>query len=310
MKCNQTPRIAHISDLHLPLSGPVPMGKLLGKRVLGYANLRLFRRSHRLEHLESLLRGLKAEEPDLVVITGDLSSLSLESEFARLDRIFTAAGLRPESTLVLPGNHDRYTPGADRSGAFERGMRRWLPEGFRREGGYPIVRRVGPVAVVGLDTAVWRGAYRAAGRIERAQLDRLAGRLQRIPADGPLVIAMHHPPYRLRGPLLQHHRVGLVGHEGLFETLAGRPAVVLHGHLHRLGRRRIGNADVIGVSSASIDTGDPATQLAFHLYRFDATGLVQARIVRHWPKAHDSEMRWERTDLPVEVEEQVTSDMT
>ncbi len=294
--------IAHVSDLHLPLSGTVPVGKLLGKRALGYANLRLFRSSHQIEHLASLLQGLKAEDPDLVVVTGDLSSLSLASEFARLDRLFEAAGLRPKSTLVLPGNHDRYTPGADRSGAFEHGMRRWLPEGFRRENGYPIVLRVGPVTVVGLDTAIWRGAYRAAGHIERSQHQRLGKLLRRMPAGDPLVIAMHHPPYRLRGPLLHHHRAGLAGYDRLLDTLASRPAVVLYGHMHRFDRRRIGNADVIGVSSASSDTGERATQLAFHLYRFDATGLIQAQVVHHWPNAHDPKMRWERTDLPVDVE--------
>ena len=102
MTSDKISRIAHISDLHLPLYGAVPLGALLGKRVLGYANLRLFRRSHRLEHLESLLRGLKAEEPDLVVITGDLSSLSLDSEFARLDRMVVQ--LQSEAWVIVPEN--------------------------------------------------------------------------------------------------------------------------------------------------------------------------------------------------------------
>jgi len=78
----------------------VPLLGLAGKRLLGWANL-TFRRSgtHKLEAFEALLEHLAAEDADMVVAS-----------------LFTRYGLYSEMTLVIPGNHDRYTPGA-RAGA-------------------------------------------------------------------------------------------------------------------------------------------------------------------------------------------------
>jgi len=277
-------RLCHLSDLHLPLPGPVPPRLLLGKRALGLANLRLRRAAtHRLEPFLDLLDAVAAERADLVLITGDLTNLSLESEFARVDRLLRERGLTPARTMVLPGNHDRYTPLSDLGDAFERGMRSWLPLGFRRDRGWPLAHQTEGVAVFGLDTAVWRGPHRAAGRIDPHQIDRLSGILGRLPADGPWpVIAMHHPPFELEGAPARHYRNGLEGFERLFEALGERGATVLHGHLHRPVRRLRGSVEIIGVPSASADVdGEP--RLAYHLLEFDRSGLVRAERVRHRP---------------------------
>lgn len=276
--------IAHLSDLHLPLPQSIPASELLSKRILGWANAHLVRsRLHRREPCQALLEHLSAQRPDLVVVTGDLTNLSLPAEFEQVDALLGQAGLVPERCLLLPGNHDRYTPGADRGGAFERGMQAWFPADLRRDG-WPLVLSLGPVLIAGLDTAVWRGPLRAAGQLDPlqlARLEQLAG--QARTEDRHLVAALHHPPFRLDGPLLHHYRAGLEGVERLEPLMARQPISLLCGHLHRLVRRRLGQAEAFCVPSASADAGRSDEQLAYHLYTFSARGLVEASAVRHWP---------------------------
>jgi 3',5'-cyclic AMP phosphodiesterase CpdA len=289
-------RIAHFSDLHLVPEERVPLWTLLGKRALGFANLTLNRgRTHKREYLERLLLEVAAEGADYVVVTGDLTSLSLDFEFARIDRLFRDAGLSPDRTMVLPGNHDRYTPTADLSNAFEKCMADWFPDHFSRPMGYPLAVALGPVVLYGLDTAVCQGPVRAAGAIAESQIGRLAADLtsERHRRKWP-VIALHHPPFHRGNRHLLHYRTGLSGYEKLIHALGDRPATLVHGHLHAGSRFKVGPLDVIGVPSASNNTGEPDTQLAYNVYTFSKDGLARADLVRLWPEAD----RVERLPLP------------
>ena len=81
-------RIAHISDLHvLALEGAIPY-RLFNKRATGYANLRLNRKhAHKSEIVRAIAAHLAQAAVDHVVITGDVSNLALETEFAAVRRI-------------------------------------------------------------------------------------------------------------------------------------------------------------------------------------------------------------------------------
>ncbi len=85
-------RIAHVSDTHVLSAGGVQWRNLLfNKRLAGQANLLLRRgRVHRREYLHAVLAAAAAGA-DHVVVTGDITNLSLESEYdeARtlLDRV-------------------------------------------------------------------------------------------------------------------------------------------------------------------------------------------------------------------------------
>ncbi len=297
-------RICHFSDLHLPLSGSVLPHQLVGKRFLGYGNIRFLRgKTHKREAFVRLLGCLASEEADFVVMTGDVTNLALPFEFAEAEQLFRDAGLTPQNTLVIPGNHDRYTMGADMGAAFEQQMAHWMPDGFSRGEGYPIVRKVGPIAIVALDTAVWRVGTRDAGRVEDGQMERMIEALSSdsIRACWP-VISMHHPPFRREENFYKDFMSGLVGTEKLIQALDGRSATVLHGHMHAFSRRRIGDLDVIGVPSASNDKGDEISQLAFHVYTFSRNGLEEAQSVRYWPDEHGEEGRFERIPFPEPTE--------
>lgn len=296
-------RICHFSDLHLPLPEPAPLWRLVGKRCLGYPNLKFIRgKTYRLDAFEPLLEQMAGEQADLVVMTGDLSSLAFGFEFKQIDRLFRRYGLTPDTTVVLPGNHDRYTIGADLTGAFEKGMAPWLATGFDRDGGYPISTTVGPVTVYALDTARWRNPVRAAGYIAPNQILRLLEKMESDSSgDTWPVIAMHHPPFHLAPARLRDYRNGLDGLDRFIDALKTKNATVLHGHLHKFSRRQINGLDVIGVPSASNDSGTETSQLAYHVYTFAPEGLVKAEAVRHWPRNQTPQTRFERIELPGEA---------
>ena len=149
-------RLAHVSDLHLCQLPPVTWSQLANKRLLGYLSWQLRRRrSHLQAVLDALVRDLHAVEPDHVAITGDLVNLALPAEFME-----AAAWLRrlgpPEWISLVPGNHDALVevrPGD--------GWNHWRAyatsdaDAFAPNGAdFPFLRRRGPLAIVGLSTAV------------------------------------------------------------------------------------------------------------------------------------------------------------
>jgi 3',5'-cyclic AMP phosphodiesterase CpdA len=297
-KKNETIRICHFSDLHLVPTQRVPLHKLFSKRILGYANLKLNRgRTHGIEHLRHLLSHVAKESADKIVVTGDFTSLSLDFEFNAIDKLFKEAGLEPARTMVIPGNHDRYTISADKTWAFERGLADWLPPNMSKISGYPLVEQLGPVVLFGLDTAVWRNPARAAGAISKDQIQRLRDGL----TQGELrnrwpVIAMHHPPIYRGGRTLKHYRTGLSGFKRFIRTV-NRPATVIHGHLHSAIRSREALIDIIGVPSASNNTGSSQTQFAYYVYTFSRDGLLKVEVNRFWPDATRDAVRHERLEL-------------
>src|SRR5208282_3996755 len=107
-------RIAHFSDLHvLDLEG-VGAHRFLNKRMTGYAMLRMNRSHiHRSSTVGAIAREIAKSGVDHVVVTGDLTNLALESEFAAVRRIFDQElRLSPHDVSIVPGNHDVYTRGA------------------------------------------------------------------------------------------------------------------------------------------------------------------------------------------------------
>ncbi len=141
------------------------------------------------------------------------------------------------------------------------------------------MRRIGPVALIGLNSAVETPPFVAAGEVGKAQLDALDALLPRLEAEGLLrVVLIHHPPLPGQAP----PRRGLRDAEALSRVLARRGAeLVLHGHNHRdmhtdfarLAESGGGSIPVIGVASSSIGRvhkGEPLGR--YNLLRIARTG--------------------------------------
>jgi len=255
-------RLAHLSDPHVaPLPRP-RLRDLTNKRLLGYLSWQQHRTMiHQADVLDRLTDDLIAERPDHVVVTGDLVNISLPGEFEA-----AAAWLRrlgpPDRVTAVPGNHDCYV-----ALPFSHSWQRWAaymsdefgaaegnpgrePTGF---GDFPLVRRRGPVAVVGTSSAVPSGPGMAIGRLGAAQLEALERRLDELGRDGLFrVVLVHHPPL----DETTKHRKRLLD-SAAFRAVLGRVGaeLVLHGHDHRFLEAQIEGPDgpiaVFGVPSAS-----------------------------------------------------------
>jgi 3',5'-cyclic AMP phosphodiesterase CpdA len=280
-------RIAHISDLHiLALEGAVPF-RLLNKRATGYANLK-FRRKHlhKSELVRTIAAHLASASIDHVVITGDVSNLALETEFAAVRHILDdVLGLPPSAVSIVPGNHDVYTRGAARDQRFyhyfEPYLASDLPEHRVSNAGgmFPVVKLRGPAAFIGLSTALPRPPFVAAGRLGDAQLDKLDRILKspEVRARTP-VILLHHP---VHNPLtwLKRRLEGLDDASDLSALLGGLDrGLLLHGHLHRRLHRKLltstGHIDVVGATSASLVHESPERMAGFNLYELSNDGAI------------------------------------
>ena len=278
-------RIAHVSDLHV-LS---PLGAewrrvLFNKRMTGYANV-LFRRGrvYRREYLAAVLEAA-AQRSDHLVVTGDITNLSLESEYHEARRLLDGIAGKTEVTVV-PGNHDLYLPEIGHQGRFPHHFAPFLESdlpGFAVElpaGRFPCVKLRGPAAFIGLSSAVPRPPFVSAGYLGHAQLAALEALLAHpeISRRTP-VILLHHDPLDSR-VRLEQLRSGLVDASALRTALAPVTCgLVLFGHLHVRRRSRLATAggalEVLCASGASLDHRDDRVRAGFNLYTMADDGAV------------------------------------
>jgi 3',5'-cyclic AMP phosphodiesterase CpdA len=270
-------RLAHISDLHI---GPLPAvttRDLLNKRLLGYLSWRSRKqRIHRIEVLAALERDLRASTPDHVVITGDLVNLGLPAEFVQAGAWLRDLGA-PEWISVVPGNHDAYVRiGQDRS------LAHWAdymtsdeapPPWRAAAGGFPYLRRRGPLAIIGLSTAVVTPPGFATGRLGERQLEALDRLLTDLAGeDCCRVLLLHHPP--LAGACTWRKR--LIDAPAFRRIVACRGAdLILHGHEHApvngMIEGRESRIPVLGVSSTSSLDARPERRARYQIYGIERT---------------------------------------
>lgn len=229
-------RIVHISDLHvLDLQG-VHWQRFLSKRLIGAANLMSFRaNAHPIEIFEALLDDLVAQNADHIVITGDLSNLSLESEFGRALKSLEFLG-GPARWTLIPGNHDAYTYQSAKSLRFEKTFAPWLGWTDPSQPPYPVIKHVQDVVIYGLSSANPSPPLFAWGSVDSKQLAHLEAHSQSI-CDLHLfsIVLIHHNLHRRGGwaDVTAHLRNKQLVIDTLFRISAN---VVLHGHTHKAHR--------------------------------------------------------------------------
>jgi 3',5'-cyclic AMP phosphodiesterase CpdA len=288
--------LAHLSDPHL---GPLPrarIGELASKRLLGYLNWRRSRSAvHRAEVLDAILSDLRTAKPDHIAVTGDLVNIALPAEFERARHWLERLGTPSEVSLV-PGNHDAYVSAA----ALHRD-RHWAPYMAGDDGvpAFPYLRRRGPVALVGLSTAVATAPFLATGRLGAAQIERARALLAELGAAQLFRIVMiHHPPRASS----RHKR--LVDAADLCRAIGTAGAeLMIHGHDHVHSRAVIAGPNgtgvpVIGVPSASAAFGGGHHGGGYNLYRVDgAPGAWRCTVVSRGLTARDKVGELARFDL-------------
>jgi len=285
-------RIAHISDLHvLSRAGAHWRDIIFNKRLTGYANLILrLGRVHRREYLLAVLSAAVARA-DHLVVTGDITNLSLEHEYEEARALLEEAAQRTEVTVV-PGNHDIYLPSTHRRRRFPHHFHQFLQSDLPQlaldlpAGPFPCVKLRGSVAIIALSSGVPRPPFIAAGYVGHAQLEAFETVLAHpeVQRRTPIVL-IHHPPVDAR-PRIEQLRDGLVDAAAFRSSLARLArGLVLFGHLHVRVRCELptpsGKLDVIGASGAALDHPDRSVRAGFNLYEFDDDSLasVEAQVV-------------------------------
>jgi len=280
-------RLAHFSDIHvLSLEGVKPH-RFLNKRLSGYLNLRLKRgHIHRPSYVRAIAREITRARIDHVVITGDITNLALEPEFEAARALLQDdLGLSADDVSVVPGNHDLYTRGSLSAKRFMRYFEPFvtsdLPELATDVGlgHFPFVRFRGPLAIIGLSSAVPQLPFVAAGKLGRAQLDALARILEhpKVRERTPIVL-LHHPAHNPRSRL-KTLLEGLHDADELTRKVEHcTHGLILHGHLHRRQQRplatRHGELHVVGATSASLHHEHESRMAGFNLYEFDDAGKL------------------------------------
>ncbi len=268
--------LAHLSDPHI---GPLPKARMIdlaSKRVLGYINWKRARRAvHRVDVLDALTQDVKSQAADHIAVTGDVVNIALAAEFTQARNWLASLGAPRDVTLV-PGNHDAYVRSALRQHGLHWGdyMREDAGGLVSGEIAYPFVRRRGPVALIGLSSAVPTAPFMATGRLGAAQLERLSGILATLANERLFrVVLIHHPPMSTPA----HRFKWLADAKDLRARLAEAGAeLVIHGHdhVHSLvwldgpGTR----IPTLGVPSASAGPGRGRLRrqhAAYNLYRID-----------------------------------------
>ncbi|KAB1073775.1 metallophosphoesterase family protein [Methylobacterium planeticum] len=279
-------RLAHLTDPHVgPLARP-RLRQLLSKRVTGYANWRRGRsRSHDMAVLSALVADLRAQAPDHIACTGDLCNIGLPSEWETA-RGFLAELGAPESVSFVPGNHDAYVRGSlegllDACGPF-------TSDDDGRTRAFPYLRRRGPLALIGLSSAIPTKPFVASGRLGPAQLAAAETMLRMLAQEQERpcrVVMIHHPPQpggAAAGRELKDARE--------FTALIGRTGaeLILHGHNHVGSVGFMPGPDgagvpIVGGPSASARVGShdgvhgghdgmPGRRAAYYLYAFTREG--------------------------------------
>jgi 3',5'-cyclic AMP phosphodiesterase CpdA len=259
--------LAHLSDPHLaPLPKP-HWYELINKRVTGYINWQRKRRFiHDTDVLAKIVADLKAQKPDHIACIGDLTNIALPDEFVR-GRVWLGSLGSPQHVSLVPGNHDAYV-----RGGLAYAMREWGAYMKGDDGGgFPYLRRRGPLALIGLSTAVPTALGLATGRLGAKQLAALADMLDALKRERLFrVVLIHHPPvsaarwYKL-----------LIDAAPLLRVIAEHGAdLLLHGHDHLAMLNWLAGPNgtrvpAVGVPSASAAPGMARNAAGYNLYAID-----------------------------------------
>jgi 3',5'-cyclic AMP phosphodiesterase CpdA len=292
-------RLAHVTDPHFRGFHGARVGDFLGKRAVGALNLVVNRRrKHKMELLDALGEDLRHQNPDHLVLTGDLSNVSLDAEWRAALRWIEAFAAGPDATTVIPGNHDAYVPEVVASGAFEALFGRYQTDDAaavagdatateQRRGSYPFVRLRGPLALVALNSCVATGDLGAWGEIGAEQLSKVeAALISPAARSRKRIVLLHHPPVRQKGGEDRN----LKDRKALSDLLVRVGAdLVLHGHDHQDENATLrcpngSTIPVVGAGSASY-AGGAERRARYNIYEFDAGGATM--IVRAHDEASD-----------------------
>ena len=213
-------RLFHLSDLHT-CKVSYRYGDWLSKRGLGQLNILLRRRwRHKLDIAYRAIDEIAKNKPDAIIVTGDITSTSLDDEFMLGKKWLSALEDIGCAVYCIPGNHDRYIPSAINS--FEKHIcAKPFPRVETLLGGTPLLL---------IDEASPQALFNSGGYIDEEKLLEIKNA---IPSnDKPLICASHFPLLSKEGKAETGKR-SLRNASELLELLKrDGETLYLHGHSH------------------------------------------------------------------------------
>lgn len=263
--------VAHISDLHqLSLEG-VKARHFIGKRLTGGVNLLLNRGGNYPRDVAlALMADVRDQQPDHVVLSGDLTNLAFSAEFELVRDLLEELSLPPRQVTVVPGNHDYYTRSSLRDETFCKIMGKFLHGDLQPGAGpFPMLRVRGELALVALCSAHPSAPFMAVGTLGSRQLrqtEKILGSEQC--KDRFRLVVLHHSPAQDGVPWKNRLTDGAA-----FRAMIARAGaeLMIHGHLHRFLRRELPGpgapVPLIGVGSSTwLSPHDPERRAQYNLY--------------------------------------------
>jgi len=179
-------------------------------------------------NLQKLLPVMRAWDPDLVLLTGDVSEDASPAAYAR---VATMTGTVGAPLLALPGNHDNPEV-----------MRDSFPLGPWHG---PFARESGPWLLVLMDSTV-RGGI--AGSFSQQTMERFDTLLRGSNAEFVLV-ALHHQPVPVNAPWIDRFALGNPDLFFQFTDRDSRIRCITWGHVHQDFRSQRNGVNLLGAPS-------------------------------------------------------------
>jgi 3',5'-cyclic AMP phosphodiesterase CpdA len=274
-----TTTFLHISDLHFPTK--LSIFALKKKMYLGYYNF-TFRRRHKhpKEIFEALLHFAQSKPFDGVLITGDLTNVSAEKEFETAKELLSP--ILTEKTLVVPGNHDRYTQHAlEPTDLFIKHFANYIGENVSTQKGVYLRHKV----LSGINFLSWdsnepTSLTEASGKITEETLRETERFLIEKKIDRYILLC-HHPVWN---PPNKHESRGhkMTDREGLVKWLNDHPPLLyLHGHHHSNWLKLAGEDTKFAIlnSASSTRVADASHDCGFYTFSINEAKLSFARYV-------------------------------
>jgi 3',5'-cyclic AMP phosphodiesterase CpdA len=197
-----------------------------------------------------------------VVISGDLTEVGIPCEFVALGESLHESGFAPDCITLVPGNHDLYSSPEAWRWAIRGPLAAYAATSATETPGR-IIDCAG-VRLLPVDATFHQPMTRSAGALSSDTLDAIERRASDPGlADKPLIVVQHHPPF-LRGTCVWRWIDGLAGSRRIMAMLhAFRHVFVMHGHLHTLVNRSLGDEEprILGATAVVEDRDVPRVRI-------------------------------------------------
>lgn len=186
-------------------------------------------------HLKKILAMAASENPDLLLLTGDLSQDGTDEAYQRLLQYLNVINC---PIYFIPGNHDD-------SDICNENL---ITNNIHRE----TVLALGNWQLIFLDSVV---PEKTEGFLKQDQLDLLETHLQ---TDKQTIVCMHHHPLQIN-PFMDRYIVK--NYQDFLAFVADKPTVklVLFGHIHADFHKKMQHIDFYGCPSTSVQFSPVAT---------------------------------------------------